>query len=287
MSTIEDIRSHIERKFAATELSKSPFPHLIIEGILPDDVFQEMLAKNPFKNNAGTEWISKARSDKMLTDTPYHARKQINFHKNDPFDASKEDAAFWSMIQDCFLHDFWFDQLVLDKYRDYFIIRFGDFIDDPDFFPAFKKEMFLMRHEPGYSIGPHTDIPTRVFTGIFALAEREGFEEFGTQLLAHKNPRVRCWGNNHYPEDDFIIKGLAPYKPNNFLLFFKTRSSFHSVRAIDDTVPNQRYGLMYQFYEPFEGVFEDLSMPDLMTPKHEKHGTVGTILRAIKNSVKS
>lgn len=275
MNRIDSIRTHIEKKLAETDLCKSPFPHLIIEGMFPDDVFQEMLDRNPFKNNPGEEWIAKSRSEKeMKTSTPYYARKQINFDKGDTFEASDEDTAFWEVIKDCFLKDHWFERLVVAKYPDYFILRFGDFVQDDCFFDAFVKQLFLMRHEPGYFIGPHTDIPTRVFTGIFALAETEGFEEFGTQLLAHKNPRVRCWGNDHYAPDDFVVKKIAPYKPNNFLLFFKTRQSFHSVRAIDETVPNQRFGLMFQFYEPFKGVFEDLSVPDLLTPKHEKKKSI-------------
>ena len=81
-------------------------------------------------------------------------------------------------------------------------------------------------------------------------------------------PLIRCWGNDHYAPDNFVVKGIAPYKPNNFLLFFKTRQSFHSVKAITNEVPNQRYGMQFQFYEPGNGLFKDLSVPDLMSTKH-------------------
>jgi hypothetical protein len=84
----------------------------------------------------------------------------------------------------------------------------------------FRKELFLQRHEIGYHIGPHTDIPTRVFTCIFSFAERPGFERFGTELLAHKDRMVRCWGNDHYDMSDFVVRKVAEYKPNNFFLFF-------------------------------------------------------------------
>jgi hypothetical protein len=113
-------------------------------------------------------------------------------------------------------------------------------------------------------------VGTRVFTCIFSFAEREGFEEYGTELLAHKDKLVRCWGNDHYKPDDFVVKKIAPYKPNNFLLFFKTRQSFHSVKAITNDVPNQRYGMQFQFYEPAGGVFKDLSVPDLMMIKQKR-----------------
>jgi len=107
-------------------------------------------------------------------------------------------------------------------------------------------------------------VPARVFTCIFSLADREGFEEYGTELLKPKDRLDRCWGNDHYPPEDFDVVKVAPYKPNNFLLFFKSRHSFHSVKAITEAVPNQRYGMQFQFYEPQGGLMHDLSAPDLM-----------------------
>lgn len=184
--------------------------------------------------------------------------------------ADEEEQSFWEPIKSCFLNDHWFERLVFNKYREYFTIRFGELVESEDFFELFKKEFFLQRHEPGYYIGPHTDVPTRVFTCIFSFADRNGFEEYGTQLCSPKDRMVRCWGNNHYAPEDFIVEKVAPYKPNNFLLFFKTRQSFHAVKAIDDRVPNQRYGMQFQFYEPSRGLFTDLSEPDLFVTKHHK-----------------
>jgi hypothetical protein len=276
------VQAHIEQKFAAASIETSPFPHLIIENFWPDDVYAQILSRNLFAKNAGTEWISRVESRKLKTGTPYEALKQINFHKNDHFEANQDDRLFWDGIAACFLtEDHWFERLVMAKYPEYFSIRFGDFVSHPEFFSGFRREFFLQRHEPGYYIGPHTDIPTRVFTCIFSFAARPGFDEFGTQLLAPRNPLHRCWGNNHYKPDGFEVVKTAPYKPNNFLLFFKTRQSFHAVRDIDDTVPNQRYGAQFQFYEKRGGVFEDLSVPDLMTVQHSKEGVVTRIKKAL------
>jgi len=213
--------------------------------------------------------------------TPYYARKQINFHNNDLFEAPAEQQTFWKELQQVFMTDNWFEKTVMQKYPDYFRLRFGDLVDAPDFFPLFNREMFLQRHEPGYYIGPHTDIATRVFTCIFSFAARPGFEEFGTELLAHKDRLARCWGNDHYKPEDFTVEKLAPYKPNNFLLFFKTRHSFHAVRDITNDVPNQRYGMQFQFYEPSGGLMRDLSVPDLMAIKF-KQGLRGRMKQAVK-----
>jgi hypothetical protein len=158
----------------------------------------------------------------------------------------------------------WFARLVVEKYPDYFQLRFGDLLNENDFYALMQTQLFLQRHEPGFRIGPHTDLPTRIFTCIFSFAERDGFEEYGTQLLAHKDRLVRCWGADHYRDSDFVVRKVVPYRPNAFLLFFKTRHSFHAVAPISEHVPNQRYGMQFQFHEPVGGVFHDLSVPDLM-----------------------
>ena len=278
------IRSHIENKIAEAVLEESPFPHLIIENFFPDDIYEKLVEYNPFKRNHGEEWLAKSRSAEMSSATPYYARKQINFHKNQAFDAPEDQQAFWNEVKGCFLDDDWFPELVVKKYPAFFRLRFGDLVDDADFPELFRRELFLQRHEPGYYIGPHTYIPTRVFTCIFSFARTEGFEEFGTELLAPKDRMERCWGSDHYAPEAFELKKVAPYKPNNFLLFFKTRHSFHAVRSIDDTVPDERYGMQFQFYEPQEGLFTDLSTPDLMhvrRPKHEQASTAKRIIRKL------
>jgi len=264
---IAELRRHIETKISQATLEQSPFPHLVIEDFFPNEIYARILAYNPFLNNDGSEWMSASVSGNVTSRTPYHARKQINFHADATFDAEPDAAEFWNGLKACFLDDHWFERVVQQKYADYFQLRFGDLATEPDFLTHFRKEFFLQRHEPGYYIGPHTDVPTRVFTCIFSFATTTGFEEYGTELLAHKDPLVRCWGYDHYMPDDFIVKKVAPYRPNNFLLFFKTRHSFHSVKDITDAVPNQRYGMQFQFYEPGYGLFKDLSVPDLMSPK--------------------
>ena len=202
------IRAHIENKIQEATLERSPFPHMIIENFFPPEIFNLILEHNLFRQNKGTEWLSKSYTQKLKTSTPYYARKQINFHRDDEFVASDEAKAFWQDLKSHFLEDDWFERLIFAKYPEYFYIRFGDFVDDDSFFESFRKELFLQRHEPGYFIGPHTDIPTRVFTGIFSFAEQDGFEDYGTELCVHKDPLARCWGCDHYEPDDFIVKKL-------------------------------------------------------------------------------
>lgn len=270
---IRQIREHIEGKFRQAQLKTSPFPHLLIENFFPQTIFSSILTLNPFQQIEGEEWIKRKASEdpKRVNSTPYYRRRQINLGRSVSGLPSATYREFWQMLTDCFMGpDHWFENLIIQKYKAYFEIRFGDLLKQPNFCDQFQTEFFLQRHRPGYYIGPHTDVPTRVFTCIFSFAEQEGFEEYGTQICAPKNPMHRCWGNKHHPWEDFDVVKVAPYKPNNFFLFFKTRQSFHAVKPIDIDIPNERYGMQFQFYEPTAGLFEDLSSPDLMQTKHHR-----------------
>jgi len=271
----EQLREHIESRISAAEPDSSPFPHMVIENFFPEEIYQKLIDFNPFHQNAGVEWMGKKASADVASATPYYARKQINFHAGQKFNAPEEQQAFWNDLKGIFLDDDWFPALVAKKFPEIFRYRFGDLMDEPDVFSLFRRELFLQRHEPGYYIGPHTDVPTRVFTCIFSLAREEGWEQYGTELLAPKDRLDRCWGNDHYSYDRFQVKKIAPYKPNNFLLFHKTRQSFHSVTSITDQVPDQRYGMQFQFYEPTNGLFNDLSAPQIMHIIRPSRGALG------------
>lgn len=269
---VERLRRHIETRIRGATLDLFPFPHLIIRDFFPASVYKAVLDYNLFRRNEGVEWFTRSEMEKLITPTPYDHRMQINFHKNEPFEASDAERRFWAFMRQVFLGGDWFPRLIYHKFPTYFDLRFGEAVHMPDMWQRLRTELFLQRHEPNYHIGPHTDIPTRIFTCIFSFADRPGFEDYGTQLLRHRDPYVRCWGRQHYDFDDFEVVKTAPYAPNSFLLFFKTRQSFHSVKTVTPDVPNGRYGMQYQLYEPGIGLFRDLSHPDLLAAKHRKDG---------------
>jgi hypothetical protein len=268
---IEELRRRVAAKIRGAVLQKSPFPHLIVEDFLPADVYADVLRFNPFEAGvAGREWLPREASDNVTTRTPYFARKQVDLHDGVPVGGSPEARAFWSDLRTAFLDDFWFERLIVSRYEEYFVLRFGDLLGEPDFFALLRRELFVQRHERGFFIGPHTDIPTRVFTCIFSFADRPGYEEYGTQLLAHEDRFVRCFGNDHHAGEAFTVRALAPYRPNNAVLFFKTRQSFHAVPRVDRDIPRGRYGMQFQCHEPVGGVFRDLSTPALMHFRRER-----------------
>ena len=138
---LEAVRSRIEDKenrcCLAGDEPVSAFDHR--GEFFPADVYAKIQEYNPFLRNQGKEWMDKKVSAQASSRTPYYARKQINFHENDLFEAPPEQQEFWKKLQRIFMTDNWFEKTVMRKYPDFFRLRFGDLVDEPDFFPLFKR----------------------------------------------------------------------------------------------------------------------------------------------------
>lgn len=264
---VNTLRLHMEAAFNAAKLELLPFPSISISKFFPESVYEEIMRLNPFKKNIGKEWSVPRDHHRPGARTPYELRKQIKLSELSECNASDEEREFWGGIHEAFLADDWFFKLVFKAFPAYFHIRFGEAMMWPDLWLKLRKELFLQRHDVNYHIGPHTDVPTRVFTCLFSFAEGDGFEEYGTQILRPLDPSVRCSGRMHHEFAGFEHIRTVPYTANQFFIFFKTRQSFHAVKHLTAGIPNDRYGMQLQCYEPGVGLFSDLSHPDILSPR--------------------
>ncbi len=81
------LRRHIESRFERAELEHSPFPHVVVAGFFPADVYADILRFNPFRANAGAQWLPPEESGNVSARTPYFARKQIDLRAAHRFEA--------------------------------------------------------------------------------------------------------------------------------------------------------------------------------------------------------
>jgi hypothetical protein len=263
--SVAELRSHIEKKIFDQPVEWFPFPHIIIENFFPEDVYDKVLKYNLFQWSDGTRWFSgkseKADAVRKINATPYQRRQQIYLHKRDEgFIGPEEALDFWTEIKAVFSGD-WFPKLIERRMPEYFALRFGENYLREDFHQKCRSVVFLQRHESDYFLGPHTDLPSRIFTCLFSFPDTTGYESQGTQLLRHKEPYVSAAGRRHYEFADFETVKTSEYKPNNFMIFFKTNHSFHAVNPIPEGVGNQRFGMQFQFHEPGRGLMRDLEAP--------------------------
>jgi len=254
------LRKFIENKFADRKITLYPFPHMLIENFFPDDVFRQIQEYNLFTENSGSEWISQEKSQLSSNLTPFHLRKQINLHKDLEFNAPGHVMQFWKDLHHVFVDDGWFIKLVFRTFPEYFELRFGPAVRDKKFLKWLNVPFFVQRHDDDYFLGPHTDNANRIFTCLFSFADQPGYEEYGTQLLVHKDPFAISTLGRHHDWDEFEVVKIAEYRPNNFFMFFKTAHSFHAVKRIDKSIPNKRYGMQLQCSERRAALFRQLPL---------------------------
>lgn len=261
--TVSELRAHIAAKLENQAVTVFPTPHLVIPSFFPEDVFAGIMKFNPFQANRGKEMVDPKAMKKVRQDTPYDRRKQIDIER-EQFSAGAEGKRFWTVVSEALMGGDWLAKQVYKLYPPFFDLRFGEAVLSPTFFGQLRRKLVLQRHDPGFRIGPHTDAPHRVFTCIFAFADGPGYEEYGTEFVRPRDPLVRCWGDLHHNREEFEVVNVANYARNSFLVFFKTRHSFHSVKPLVAGIPNDRYGAQLSYYEPSGGLFRDLSRPDMM-----------------------
>ena len=262
MSAIEAIRTRFTERLEQAELRWRPFPHLLLTEVLPADVYDAAMESDPFGADPGRPFGDPSWTKKLIFEQHYDRRMQ---HALDRAERTLHHGV-WPDIGDAFGDPSWLGPVLRARFPEYFELRFGNIdaveAESPGFWGRLHTRTFLQRHDDGYQLAAHTDIPTRIATCIFGFPPGPGFEDAGTQLLEPIDPRWRCSGNRHHPTEGFRVVGTAPYSPNSCLVFFRTRHSWHSVSPGVASVPGGRLGMQVQLYESEEGAVVDLSDPD-------------------------
>ena len=86
-----------------------------------------------------------------------------------------------------------------------------------------------MHDRTRYSLGPHTDSPTKVVSLLFYLPADERLAQHGTSIYVPKDPAFTCPGGPHHPFGGFDRIATMPFLPNSLFGFVKTDNSFHGV----------------------------------------------------------
>lgn len=184
------LSEYISDRIDITPINKSPFPHMVVEGVLPDAIYNKLIKNLP----DNYEPIEKTRGTRG-----YPLR----------YTASLDN---YPELQSAFM-----DGEVKKALIDRFSLT-----------EEYSQDLLLIRDKPGYKITPHTDTLAKVVTILFYLAEKE-IKSAGTKLYTPKKKDFKCKAGLHYDFESFDAKITVPYKPNTMLIFLRTDNSFHGV----------------------------------------------------------
>ena len=246
------IRAHVAAAIQRASVDPYPTPHLIIDRILPDDVYELLLQTMP---------------------------PQALFSRRDPL---KQDFEIEGLPRaprlTAFAWGFFDQQIVAGTVTQLLLERFGDAVarhyGGADA-AAFGRQAAAIDHRsfagriqlrrPGYALQPHLDPKRVVITGLFYFARPGDSESYGTQLFEVDRPFVSAGLKTYYPENHGLrctVARTVPYRPNTLFAFINSGAAHGAVLPADASLKERH---AYQFYvKPDDGELKQLlrALPD-------------------------
>jgi len=220
----------------ATPVIETPFPHIVVENVFPDNFYAGILDRLPNDSNY-------AYADERDADGAERYRGVVDFFKADPAaQIAGEHTPFWQSftgapptrdLTTCLLN------------------RFGPHLDKQLLAQRFGQELnitskwLLTRDRAGYVLPPHNDTWLKVIAGLFYLPAPGLENDEGTTLLEIKPDREFVFDDKLRGKlDDFTVVQKLPYKANTMLAFVRSDISFHCVQELGAEV-DQRDILLF------------------------------------------
>ena len=237
---VDAITAHVRDAVAAAAVLTDPFPHLIIDKLLPTTAFDAVLEAIPPEEFFGGE-NPRHRDLKM---------KNPGLSPLPPF-----SKAIWSSLSRDVVADV-LGPALAERLRplagDYLRVSVGEeFVDEALALPLETRGLRLMLRRPGWNLAPHLDPRDQFMTTLLYLARPEDPEDYGTQLFrVHRDNFVATWANTYYPEAEGLRCELAktlPFRGNVCLSFLNLGGGAHGAGLPAEAPANlKRYA--FQFY---------------------------------------
>jgi hypothetical protein len=218
----DQIRKSVTGQLRATELNTSPTPYIFVRDIFPADFYTAIQEHFPPESIFRSKDPRRTGNQRALL-----YRKNVNLAQDmDAFESRSRP--YWNLMREVIDHRD-FIQAVFQKFAEPMRGRYGrDSLD-----VRIRLEVF--RDLAGYAIGPHTDAPHKVFTGLFYLPPDNSQQDLGTSLFAPKQPGLAEDSGRQFPFELFEEKARMPFSPNCMFMFMKTHTSFHGRHEIPET----------------------------------------------------
>lgn len=225
-SRSRQVLHHVLGRLAQAEVTRAPFPHTVIDRILPDDYYADVLRHFP----ALASMRSLGETGRVGKGT-YKERMVTLFTEEDFARLTPEQSDFWRGFADWMYSDTFLNAFV-DKFQPALEPRIAH-IQAAEGQLKVRGDALLVNDQTNYAIGPHTDAPHRLVTFLFYMPPDESMRDLGTSLYVPKEAGFTCWGGPHYPHERFNHVGRVDFLPNRLVAFPKTEHSFHGLEKIE------------------------------------------------------
>ncbi len=229
------ITAHIRNAIAAAPLETDPFPHIVVERLLPDDVYALALQAIP--------------PGVFFTDGDPIKRNMKVPMEFGPTVASR----FWTFVDTVVAKEA-IGPAIFEKFaeplRSHYETLFGAAaLDRARALPVSVSAGRLMLRRPGYHLDPHRDPKRAVVTSLLYFARPHDSEAHGTQIFRVTGDKEATFTETYYPEQHGgrceLVK-LVPFRPNTALMFVNSGGAHGADIPADASRKIERYA--FQFY---------------------------------------
>jgi hypothetical protein len=206
---------HFRDRLRTARIELDPFPHYYLERVFPEDYYRDLLQHLP-----ASDVYENLYEVTDLKLEHFRHRDQRDMNAGWTRQLPPNLKPFWDSFNEWFMGP-QFARAVLDSFR-----------DQRTSWPEVSVESQFIRHRPGYFLGPHSDLYTKLIVLLIYLAPDNSAEHLGTSLYQPRDPSFTCHDSKHYSFEDFIRVKTAPYRPNSLLAFMRSDVSFHGLEPL-------------------------------------------------------
>lgn len=229
------IAEHVQRAVAAAPLITDPYEHIVVQGVLPDDIYELLVSAIP-------------------PVAYFEDRDPIKQDLRLPMDFGPAlSTAVWGFMDDVIARRI-IRPAVIQKFHEplqrHFDTLFGPtFRDRANQMAQAASGGRLMLRRPGYHLAPHRDPKHSMLTCLMYLAREGDSEAYGTQIFRVVNDDDASYKQTYYPEEEGraceLVK-VVPFRPNTMLVNLNSRGAHGAIIPPDAPADLERY--TYQFY---------------------------------------
>ncbi len=235
---------HATYKFGNVPILNFPFPHIFVENIFTEKFYSKI------QDNLLDLKEMTSMADLYNDKNYYKERMVLDFAMEESIQkVSKDKRDFWLSFHKSMYQNL--SHVLEVKFKKFLDMRFT-YLENV----SYTKRMQLVYDKKHYSLGPHTDHPSKVLSLLIYLPKDRSQISTGTSLYMPKDPELldKELPHKHYPREDFLKVITMPYVPNSAFCFIKTNNSFHGVEALD-MENTARWSIQYNLHvneETFE-----------------------------------
>jgi hypothetical protein len=218
-----DAEAHVLERIAAAPVRREPFSHCVVDGIFPDDFYEQIIDHWPEEES----WAPLAESGRVSKDA-YAERMVVLMDQPGLARLDDQRRAFWRDRVGAWL--------LGRGLREHLLRKFAADLEGTEFAATADTttgDALIVSDRTNYAIGPHTDAQHRVASLLFYLPEDSTFRRFGTSFYQPLDPAFRCRGGPHHPFQLFRRAATVEFVPNRLVVFPKTDRCFHGVEPVD------------------------------------------------------